>query len=332
MQKEGCKKKIVFNSNDSKLTVIASEYKRLCERLKYYNTSKKQEFTDSYFFRLDNRYGQNSCFANVVVQTLLNMSSEFFSTIDKNSTTCQTSSLIKSEFLDPFRKRSMITHTSFKLREIVQTINAHKLSDSYINGTQQDAFSFLIDFINFSCDDIKQYFGFSKQYVQLCLACDSTSNNSNDQIHFYIGLNRYNVNQMPFEELFFSDFDRKCTNPDCKDSGSLKIRFEKYDFALNKFLILRIQSETNTFRSNMEILNFDPLKVVIPNSNNLFRVKSAIIHKSNCVGIAGQGGHYTYWKQFWEGWIEISDSVVNFHEKFVENLKDVYVLILEKLE
>ena len=44
----------------------------------------------------------------------------------------------------------------------------------------------------------------------------------------------------------------------------------------------------------------------------------------------GNAGHYVVWKRSGSGWLRISDDKAVFHQNLIQNLKNVYLLFLEK--
>lgn len=109
---------------------------------------------------------------------------------------------------------------------------------------------------------------------------------------------------------------------------------------LTQYLILKLSSNMNNNdgsirRINCKIKNFDPDRVKIENlnTNDHFVVKSAIFHYTLNANDDGRAGHYIIWirSKCNSGWIRISDSSGKFFQNLVNDLKDVVILILEKI-
>lgn len=108
----------------------------------------------------------------------------------------------------------------------------------------------------------------------------------------------------------------------------------EFSFENNQFLVISISSLS---QHTSKVTKFNPDSIVIPGDKlkTKFKLKAAIIYlrfdeNSN---IHSNNGHYTCWIRDAEQkkWLEISDSEVTLHERFVENLDNVYLLFLEKI-
>lgn len=138
--------------------------------------------------------------------------------------------------------------------------------------------------------------------------------------------------KIPFNELFKNESEVFCTQ--CNE---ITICEEKsvYNIPItNRFLIFRINNfiydrNTQVLESieNVELTDYDQDALLIPNINNLkYKIISAIMYNGN-----GRRGHYVVWKRVDGGWLLISDSCAQFFPYLIANLKDVYLLFLEKI-
>lgn len=138
--------------------------------------------------------------------------------------------------------------------------------------------------------------------------------------------------KIPFNELFKNESEVFCTQ-----CNKITICEEKsvYNIPItNRFLIFRINNfiydrNTQVLESieNVELTDYDQDALLIPNINNLkYKIISAIMYNGN-----GRRGHYVVWKRVDGGWLLISDSCAQFFPYLIANLKDVYLLFLEKI-
>ena len=82
----------------------------------------------------------------------------------------------------------------------------------------------------------------------------------------------------------------------------------------------------------MPIDGFDENEIIIPGDKNktVYQLKAAVqfypVDRNNSFS----GGHYTCWIPALEHWLEISDSSATHHKTFNRNLKDIYIMFIEK--
>jgi hypothetical protein len=104
-----------------------------------------------------------------------------------------------------------------------------------------------------------------------------------------------------------------------------------------KFIIvyLNTQNFSNGLarRTDCKIKKLNPSNVQLPGiTNDSFKVISAICHLPSGSRNVGNAGHYVIWtrSRCKTGWLRISDSLSQYYELFVEDLKDITTLVLEK--
>jgi hypothetical protein len=143
---------------------------------------------------------------------------------------------------------------------------------------------------------------------------------------------QWSNSEIPFTELFKNESEAFCTQ--CNE---ITICEEKsvYNIPItNRFLIFRINNfifdrNTQVLQSivNVKLTEYDQDALLIPNINNLkYKIISAIMYNGN-----GRRGHYVVWKRVDGGWLLISDSYAQFFPHLIPNLKNVYLLFLEKI-
>ena len=109
---------------------------------------------------------------------------------------------------------------------------------------------------------------------------------------------------------------------------------QEYDLKDNKYVVICISLVWNEKESDSKISNFNPDAIIIPgdDTNHKYILKSAIIYKSSLKNLNNENekGHYTCFTKFEEGWLNISDASATYHQNFIVDLKDVYLVFLEK--
>jgi hypothetical protein len=100
-----------------------------------------------------------------------------------------------------------------------------------------------------------------------------------------------------------------------------------------RFIIIRINLSTTenniNVRHEMKITDFNPDNIKIPGIAKRFVLKSAIIHEPMMDPKHLTAGHYKCLVRNETSWFAISDNIGNRLNNFNENLKDVFVLLLE---
>jgi hypothetical protein len=147
----------------------------------------------------------------------------------------------------------------------------------------------------------------------------------------FISLCRTNEKEILFQDLF-KPKKHKIICIKCKNESHSKM--EDYVFSEDsKFLILRIAlsitAHNKSIRYDSKINNFDPDAVVI--SKTKFKLINANSHLPNDELTPSSGRHYVSWARKINKWLRISDTSCEIYNEFVENLKDIYVLIHEKV-
>ena len=137
---------------------------------------------------------------------------------------------------------------------------------------------------------------------------------------------------MPFSDLFVNKAEatETCSRCNLKKDMTEISNFDIPEF--NKFLIIRInnyrydQCTRSQVKLNAKLDEYNENYLIIPNRNNYtYRILSAIMYYGD-----GNAGHYVVWKRSGSGWLRISDDKAVFHQNLIQNLKNVYLLFLEK--
>ena len=295
---------------------------------KFNDILNDQNAKEFYFLKLSNN-GENCCFANSVVQMFLRCAISLFS--NKHSKCefkfCQAF----CELIKDFESRIDTAKTSRPLR-VIACINKTNLQDCYLNNSQQDSFEFFLDLISLSCKEIQQNFEINFLSKNTCINCNNTRDFENVQKSYYISLTR----SLKDDEIDFNSLFSPCIHEyQCLKCGfGIQSKATSYS-VLGKFLILRISLEDGDHRYETKIknLNFDN-PISLPGITGTFQCKSAIIHYSNGLTGSQKAGHYTCLvrinvdKKF--KWLEISDEKSELKLGIPKDLKDVYLIMLEK--
>lgn len=125
--------------------------------------------------------------------------------------------------------------------------------------------------------------------------------------------------------------DYKCES--CNHKHDKTVLYTTYDFSLNNCLILKLKITGNDNRFlDLKVTDFNENSIIIPGDikNNIFVIKAAIIFRPEDVCNTDSGGHYVCLRRAGQGWLEISDTTSTYKNNFVPNLKNVYLLFLEK--
>ncbi len=125
--------------------------------------------------------------------------------------------------------------------------------------------------------------------------------------------------------------DYKCEI--CFHQQEKTLQHNSYDFSLNNCVILKFKIAGYDHKFlNLEVNEFNENHVVIPgdHKSNFFVVKAAIVFTPSNNDNTEIGGHYVCWRRARDGWLEISDTTSTYKNKFIKNLKNVYLLFLEK--
>jgi len=137
------------------------------------------------------------------------------------------------------------------------------------------------------------------------------------------------VKQIDFDSLFVA---KTCTW-DCKMcSHNQHLQEERFEMGSNTRFILLVVSSSGV--SSTAIKKFDANIVEIPCLDGFkFRVKSAVVYYASDSKNYSEYDHYVIWVRSVcnSGWIRISDNHGRFYTNLISDLKDVKLLILEKL-
>ena len=143
-------------------------------------------------------------------------------------------------------------------------------------------------------------------------------------------MQRKRKGEMSFKDMFKDGIHDDAYCEHCLKSTNHRGTISYSCNPLTRYIIIRMNL-SNTFhnkyiRYKMRVKNFNPDKIEIPGIQETFKLKSAILHESLS---NSNDGHYTALIRSDKKWFSLSDTEctsVNFNEE----LKDFYVLLLEK--
>ena len=92
-----------------------------------------------------------------------------------------------------------------------------------------------------------------------------------------------------------------------------------------KYLLLEIRRFRLNTKLHTQITNFNHKNITLDNTN--YKVVSAIAHE----GPDLTSGHYGNYIRQENGWLKISDANAIPQKRFIKNMKNLYVLLLEKV-
>jgi hypothetical protein len=152
-----------------------------------FKVSSKEDFKGLFYFLKLKNGGKNTCYANSSIQMLISCGEAFFNTIKENC---------KAGFCENFR--ILIAHFKSKNDQVVSSLSLRKaanvnnpnIQDSYIDGSQQDTFGFLLDILNISCGSVVENFKINYSENNKCINCSTNFNFKKLNQSFYISLSR----------------------------------------------------------------------------------------------------------------------------------------------
>ena len=278
-----------------------------------------------YFLKLRNN-GENTCYANSAIQMLLSCGSSLFDKVKSKeceSIFCETF----EQFIVYFERKESRVISSKSLRLNASINNSIDLSGSYLDESQQDSFSFLLHLLSISCQIVKQTFKLNYTSKNRCTQCKNVLDFPKVHATYFISLTRSEDDEIDFENLFSPTIhELECLNCGCQT----QLRKNSYVVS-GKLLLIRIALSNSAGRRFKTKINVDlNVPIIIPGVKGVFECKSAIIHYGTCQ----KSGHFTCYSRIKDNihfnWLEISDS--SFKKKFSlpEDLKNVYLIMLEK--
>lgn len=241
-----------------------------------------------------------------------------------------------------------------------KAIDNKNSNNKYSSDQQQDPNDFLFDLLNYSdMNFFKQLFHFtvsiyyfksftdanylifklkSKKLIQCpTLNCHYVTEPITDHMQL-VGSRINELESINFLDLFEPHFnenlDFKCSNCNI-ETKNLKVEII-YNMDNNKFLIIHLNTATNDHKFiDTKIINYNTNEIIFPNINHKFKIIAGLLHHPDNYQDTDDGAHYTsiILNRNNNNWIHINDldySKVNETENFIENMKNVKMLFLEK--
>jgi hypothetical protein len=285
-----------------------------------------------YFLKLKNS-GTNACFSNSTIQMLFTCGKAFFTVV--MDLKC------KSDFCTNFRKyitcyeiKSKESTSSFPIR-LVANKNNDDPQDSYVDGSEQCCFGFLLQLFQHSCEKLKNIFRINYTERNVCSNCKYVLNYEKNYSTFYMSITRSIENdEIDFHNLFNPIIHHI---PCLKCGCTVQFKYNNYE-ANGNFVILRIANESGIHRFKTKIKNINLNEsITIPNLKGNFKCKSLIVHE--LIGSFGKKkrGHYRCFSKIETAsdncefrWLNISDETCTPMRDYPVDLENVALLMLEK--
>ena len=306
-------------SNDSSENYFSNQNESEIENA---NDKRGSQF---YFLKLRNN-GENTCYANSAIQMLLSCGSRLFDIVKSKECESKFCETFK-QFIAFFERKESRVVSSKSLRNVAHITN-NEINDCYLNQSQQDSFSFLLHLLFISCREVKRCFKINYTNSNVCNQCTNVLNFEKIHATYFISLTRSKDEEIDFENLFSPTIhELDCLKCGCKTQSSKNIYCVTGNFLMIRMVLNNSIDERLKTKINVDL----NVPILIPGVEGVFECKSAIIH----YGTSQKSGHYTCYSRIKDNihfnWLEISDS--SFKKKFSlpEDLKNVYLIMLEKI-
>lgn len=206
---------------------------------------------------------------------------------------------------------------------------------------QECSFDFLLSLLEISHQKMRELFLIESITTSRCKNCFTEKVLTNvNELSINLSLPEKSK-QIDFNHLLQfslnSEIDEySCENCNCKKHTTSQSLRSTPNL---KYIIIKISISTNDqtgiTRNNCKIKNFNPEDIRIANFNEncSFKLKSAICHLTADEKKDGSAGHYVVWSRSLcnSGWIRISDDSGKFYQKLIGDLKNVTMLMCERI-
>ena len=261
-----------------------------------------------------------SCYANSIAQVLLNITEVTLSI--QNSTQIESASSVTSQLQNLLKD---ITSTKSKLNSLPLR---RAVGQQYTEARQRDAYEFLADLLNKLSSEnstVPQLFTGVEGSEERCVNDLCRNRSLSGHMPFkVVDLHFPSLDQSPitFKEMIeqWLPFDRNC--PLCNASMERRtvIRTAPH------FLILSICIfQRSNQRVSRPITGFCANNVRI--AGERYKAISAVCHS----GATTESGHYWCYLRSGNAWLAVSDENISIKQRFVTKLKNVYLIVLEKV-
>ena len=293
------------------------------------NTNKSQKISN-YPLALINV--NNDSFSNTIIQLIVHMN-RFFRTamteisVDNQPNYARLKLMYDNLYDQYFGNKKQIS--SFCLRQYVADCQpSSRTYQEYIDGRQQEAFLFFIDFLSNTPEHVKRLFKFKTIVNRKCSCNHTVIMYNNDEFSFEVPFEASRFTN--FQGLFIQATQTKCSGCDkinnVTESTSFDIPVENRYVVINFHCFNCINNIAKRIKS--KIYNFNPDSVVLPGCTITYRIHSFIIR----IGETLNSGHYYLWTRnlIEPGWIQLNDSKSKKFKKIYESIENVNFLVLEQ--
>ena len=151
----------------------------------------------------------------------------------------------------------------------------------------------------------------------------------------FLMLRPSNKDKVQFRHLFNALLSNTIEDYRCEECNYVAKYSKKfsYSYKFNKFIVLKLNTVWNNRYTSLEITHFNPDNFEIPlcSEEIKWKIKAVIFFEPICKDYLTVSGHYICAVRDRLGWIEISDNSISEPKKLRNNLKNAYLIFLERL-
>jgi hypothetical protein len=295
----------------------------ICDTLMQYINSNKN--LSAYPLKLIN--DDNSCFSNSNLQCLLHLGPFHFKLVyDNDSAYKNIFSIYHFSLYQAPKSYNSIAFRNFVGQQLYPNI--------YVDGSQQDAFLFFLDWYSQVPNAIKNSFSFS-HFINVKCPCGHESQKE-DHLARYINIPLNICNRSTkFDSCFFNHVNQYC--PHCKKDKQHTFDHSFVFPSQCKYVVLSIQlfdQAAGSKKIQSKLKNYDVNNIILPTRNNIaavFRIRGIIIRNGESIS----SGHYYAWvpSLIDDAWYKICDTFgTKRFTKLPNTLDNICLIYLGKVE
>ncbi len=275
----------------------------------------------------------NSCYANVICQALVNLGDLICNRINKNNVTTNEqnfATIFNQIYNSLFAPQTILS--SWQMRLYAMTLVEQPSTNNFINKSQQDAFLFLMTLVKGFNEATLGLFRFTNVNQKVCQICNKK--------RVYLEKNAFHISFTP--SLKYNDLNhifKKIIEEECTFCN--RVTEHKEDISLdnvdnNKYIILYIHNfdwQITTATQNTRNIKIEkPDEIIIPSTGPIgylkYKINSIIVR----TGINIDNGHYKIWCRNIknQGWHRISDTVVTNFKSCFKTMANMQIIFLEQ--
>jgi hypothetical protein len=274
----------------------------------------------------------NSCYANVILQILLNLGVCFYNAVQASFSTVQHNfAQVYTQYFLKYSTTNSICD-SIQFRRYVADCPPPSVAHEYLNGTQKTSFLFMFRFLARSPNNIKSLFHFKHHITKVCL-CGHKIDEVNNARHYSINLD-LNSSLTKFYSAFNCDVKSECLSCGKDEKHHFTHRFSFPNEC--RFVILTVKlfrSDYLNKKINSKFIEYDPEQIFLPletaTNNQKFKILAIVVR----LGDNSNSGHYIVWTRSITDntWWRISDDTSKNYKVLPNNLNSIEQIYLYKL-